>query len=159
MIYRKPAWQTIVLTVAGATMASALLAFSRPVEMRVNGQTLQSDVSPVTTAADKVYVPLRPLAEALGAVTSENKETGEVTVTRGDQSLRVKVGDVHATFNGMPMTLKHAPFSVRGRLMIGMKAFGRAFGVRVSYDKRTSRIDVQTGVATAADQVDSTSTE
>ena len=70
MKYRRPAWQTIVLTVVVATMASALLAFSRPVEMRVNGQTLQRDVSPVTTAADKVYVPLRPLAEALGAVTT-----------------------------------------------------------------------------------------
>ena len=158
MKYRRPAWQTIVLTVVVATMASALLAFSRPVEMRVNGQTLQRDVSPVTTAADKVYVPLRPLAEALGAVTTENTQTGEVTVSRGDQSLRVKVGDVHATFNGMPMTLKHPPFRVRGRVMIGMKAFGRAFGVRVSYDKRTSRVDVQTGVTTAADQVD-TSTE
>lgn len=154
MTYRKPAWQTIVLTVAVATMASALLAFSRPVEMRVDGQPLQSDVSPVTTAADKVYVPLRPLAEALGAVTTENKETGEVTVSRGDKSLRVKVGDVHATFNGMPMTLKHAPFRVQGRVMIGMKAFGRAFGVRVSYDKRTSRVDVRTGVLTSAEAVD-----
>lgn len=158
MKYRRPAWQTIVLTGVVATMASGLLAFSRPVEMRVDGQTLQSDVSPVTTAQDKVYVPLRPLAEALGAITSENKETGEVTVSRGDQSLRVKVGDVHATFNGMPMTLNHAPFRVQGRVMIGMRAFGRAFGVRVSYDKRTARIDVQTGVTTAADQVD-TSTE
>ncbi|HEY8320184.1 MAG TPA: copper amine oxidase N-terminal domain-containing protein [Candidatus Baltobacteraceae bacterium] len=153
MTYRKPAWQTIVLTAAAATMASALLALSRPVEMRVDGQTLQSDVSPVTTS-DKVYVPLRPLAEALGATTSENKATGEVIVSRGDKSLRVKVGDMHATFNGMPMTLKHAPFRVQGRVMIGMKAFGRAFGVRVSYDKRTSRVDVRTGVLTSAETVD-----
>jgi len=153
MTYRKPAWQTIVLTAAAATMASALLAFSRPVEMRVDGQTLQSDVSPVTTS-DKVYVPLRPLAEALGATTSENRATGEVVVSRGDKSLRVKVGDVHATYNGMPMTLKHAPFRVQGRVMIGMKAFGRAFGVRVSYDKRSSRVDVQTGVLTSANSVD-----
>jgi hypothetical protein len=147
MTYRKPAWQTIVLTAVAATMASGLLAFSRPVEMRVDGQTLASDVSPVTTAPDKVYVPLRPLAEALGATTSENNETGEVAVSRGDRSLRVKVGDVHASYNGMPLTLKHAPFRVKGRVMIGMKAFARAFGVRVSYDKRTSRVDVQTGVA------------
>ena len=151
MTYRKPAWQTVVLTAVAATMASALLAFSRPVEMRVNGQALQSDVSPVTTASDKVYVPIRPLADALGATTSEDKTTDEVTVARGNQSLRIKVGDTRATFNGMPMTLKHAPFRVQGRVMIGMKAFGRAFGVRVSYDKRTSRLDVDTGSATTND--------
>jgi len=39
-------------------------------------------------------------------------------------------------------------------VMIGMKAFGRAFGVRVSYDKRTSRVDVRTGVLTSAEAVD-----
>lgn len=149
MKYRRPAWQTIVLTGVVATMASGLLAFSRPVEMRVDGQTLQSDVSPVITAQDRVYVPLRPLAAALGAITTEDKTTGEVIVTRANQSLRIKVGDVHATFNGMPMTLNHAPFRVQGRVMIGMKAFGHAFGVRISYDKRTARVDVSTGVSTA----------
>jgi len=148
MRYRAPAWQTLVLTAVAATLVSGLLAFSRPIEMRVDGETLASDVSPVSTAPDRIYIPIRPIASALGATVTESKD-GTIAVARGDQSLRLKVGDTHATFNGMPLTLKHAPFRVRGRVMIGMKAFGRAFGVTVSYDKHTARVDIQTGPTTA----------
>ena len=54
------------------------------------------------------------------------------------------VGDVHATLNGMPLTLKHAPFRVRGRVMVALNVVARAFNVRATYDPRTARIDVLT---------------
>jgi hypothetical protein len=144
MNYRTPNWRTLTLAAAVALLASGMLAFSKPAEMRVDGQHLDSDVSPITTTQDKVYVPLRALASAIGANTYSEGKTGAVTIIRGNQSVKLMVGDTHATVNGMPMTLKHAPFRVRGRVMIGLKAFARAFGVRVSYDHRTSRIDVTT---------------
>ena len=42
------------------------------------------------------------------------------------------------------MTMKNAPFRVRGRVMVGLKSVARAFNVRASYDPRTARIDVLT---------------
>ena len=51
------------------------------------------------------------------------------------------MGDTRATVNGMPLTLKHAPFRVRGRVMVELKAVARAFNVRASYDPRTARIE------------------
>jgi hypothetical protein len=112
--------------------------------MMVDGERVESDVPPVTTTADKVFVPLRTLADALGAQTDLDEKTGRIDVERGNQSLRVRVGDIHATLNGMPLTLKHPPFRVRGRVMISLKTVAAAFGVRVSYDPRTQRIDVLT---------------
>jgi hypothetical protein len=50
----------------------------------------------------------------------------------------------------MPMTLLHAPFRVRGRAMIGLHTVQRAFGVRVKFDKATSRVDVDTPGSAAA---------
>jgi hypothetical protein len=141
-----------------ALVASALLAFSRPAVMMVDGQRVESDVPPVTTTADKVFVPLRSLAEALGAQTDLD-EKGRIDVVRGNQSLRVRVGDTHATLNGMPLTMKHPPFRVRGRVMISLKTVAAAFGVRVSYDPRTQRIDVLTpgiGQATTPGSTDTT---
>lgn len=112
--------------------------------MMVDGQRVETDVPPVTTAtSDKVFVPLRSLADALGAQTDLD-EKGHINVVRGGQSLRIRVGDKHATLNGMPLTLKHPPFRVRGRVMISLKTVAAAFGVRVSYDPRTQRIDVLT---------------
>jgi hypothetical protein len=140
--YRKPSWQTLVLTATIATFASALLAFSRPVDVIVDGQHIESDVPPVQTAADKVYVPLRSLAEALGAETVVDAHGEKIAIVRGNQSLRLTVGDEHATLNGMPMTLHNPPFRVRGRVMVSLSAISRALGVRTIYDARTSRVDV-----------------
>lgn len=140
--YRKPTWQTLVLTAAIATCASSLMAFSRPVDIVVDGQRIQSDVPPVQTAPDKVYVPLRYLADALGAQTIGEERGEKITIVHGNQSLRLKVGDVHATLNGMPMTLHHAPFRVRGRVMVSLSAISRALGVRTVYHPRTARIDI-----------------
>ncbi|HEY8298755.1 MAG TPA: copper amine oxidase N-terminal domain-containing protein [Candidatus Baltobacteraceae bacterium] len=144
---------TMAITAVIALAVSMTLAFSRPVEVRVDGQRLLSDVPPVSTVSDRVYVALRPLGDALGAVTHYDEKTGQIDVVRGDQTLKLRVGDTHATLNGMPMTLKHTPFRVRGRVMVNIKSLARAFGVRVRYDKRTARIDVQTpGVIEAGAQ-------
>ncbi len=142
MIYRRPAAKTLVLTAALATAASALFAFSRPAEMMVDGARIESDVPPITTASDKVFVPLRSVADAIGAETVV--EGNRVIVVRRDRSLRLRVGDVHAIDNGMPLTFQHAPFRVRGRVMIGLNAFAHAFGLQATYDPRTARIDVLT---------------
>lgn len=144
MTYRALGWRTIVITAVVALVASALLAFSRPVEMMVDGQRVESDVPPVTTTSDRVFVPLRSIADALGAETIVDDDNARIDVVRGNQSLRLKVGDVHATLNGMPLTLKHAPFRVRGRVMVSLKVVANAFNVRVHYDPRSARIDVMT---------------
>jgi hypothetical protein len=147
--YRRPTVQTFVLTATIALIASAMMALSRPVELRIDGQRVESDVPPITTAANHVYVPLRTIADALGAETEVDGD--RVYVIRGHQSLRIRLGDQHATLNGMPLTFAHPPFRVRGRVMIGLTAVANAFGIHASYDARSNRIDVLTpGIGEAA---------
>jgi hypothetical protein len=123
--------------------------------MMVDGERVESDVPPITTTSDKVFVPLRSIADALGAETTIDEKTGRVDVIRGNESLRLRVGDEHATLNGMPLTLKHAPFRVRGRVMVSLKTVATAFGVRATYDPRTARIDVLTaGIGQAPEPAD-----
>ena len=144
MRYQPPSKRLVVATAALALLASVTFAYSKPVEMRVDGQPVISDVPPVTTAKDGVFVPLRSVTDALGAETRYEHKSGDVVVTRGDQTLRLKVGSKNAKLNGMPMTLGHEPFRVRGRVMVGVHAVQRAFGVRVKFDKMTARVDVDT---------------
>jgi hypothetical protein len=134
----------LTIVAAAAFFASVLLAFSRPIAMFVDGERVDSDVPPITTASERAYVPLRSIADALGAETEVDPKTGAVDVVLGSESLRVHVGDPHATVNGMPLTLKHAPFRVRGRLMISLDAVARALHVHAKYDPRNARIEVVT---------------
>lgn len=144
MRYEPPSKATLVATAALALLASLTFLWSKPVEMRVDGQALISDVPPVSSPKGAIFVPLRPVSDALGADTKYERKSGEVIVTRGDQTLRLRVGSKHAKLNGMPMTLHSAPFRVRGRVMVGLHAVQRAFGVQVRFDKITSRVDVET---------------
>jgi hypothetical protein len=146
MRYSWPRPQTLVVTTVFAAAAAAMLAFSRPVEMMVDGVRVESDVPPVTTASQEVYVPLRSIAEALGAEMIAEK-SGVIVVVRGNQSLRLATGNTHALLNSMPFTFHHAPFRVRGRVMVSLSAISRAFNVKTNYDPRTARVDViSTGV-------------
>jgi len=144
MRYKAPSATAIGVTSLAAIVAAAALAFGKPIEVRVDGQPVLTDVAPVRTDSDTVFVPVRPLSDALGAETHYDQKTGEILLTHGDQLLRLKIGDPHATLNGMPLTLKHAPFRVRGRAMISLRAVQTAFGVRVKFDKNRSRVDVNT---------------
>ncbi len=69
---------------------------------------------------------------------------GVIIVTLGDQSLRLRVGDTHAKLNGMPLTLKRAPFRVRGRVLVSIDAIAGALHLHATYDPRTARIEVRT---------------
>ncbi len=144
MRYRPPSKTVLAVTACLALGASLTLVFSKPVDVRVDGQPLISDVPPVSSMRDGVFVPLRSVGDALGADTRYERASGDVVVTRGDQVLHLKAGSTHAKLNGMPMTLHHPPFRVRGRVMVSLRAVQQLFGVRVKFDKMTARVDVDT---------------
>jgi hypothetical protein len=139
-----PSAKTLGLTAIVALLFSLGLFVSRPVDVMVDGTRMESDVPPVTTTPNDVYVPLRSIADALGARTMVEAKPSRIVVIRGSDALQLRIGDVHATLDGMPMTLERAPFQVRGRVMVGLHTVARAFGVRVSYDPIAGRVNVMT---------------
>ena len=142
--YAPLGWRTIVLIAIVALFASAFLAFSRPVEMLVDGERVDSDVPPVTTETDHVYVPLRSVADALGAEMQTDAKAGKIYVTLDGETLSLRIGDRRAFVNGMPFTLRRAPFVVRGRVMVPLDAVARSLKVRAEYDQRAAKIEVDT---------------
>ncbi|MBV8245663.1 MAG: copper amine oxidase N-terminal domain-containing protein [Candidatus Eremiobacteraeota bacterium] len=148
-------WRPLLLTAVIAAAVSSLLAFSQPLELRVDGQRVVTDVPPIAHEQE-IYVPLRAVADALGADTHFAKN-GMIEVIRGDQTLRFVLGSDKATLNSAPISLRRAPFRVRGRVMVGLHTVSRAFGVKTRYDRRSARIDLDTpGVIEATTSSDET---
>jgi copper amine oxidase-like protein len=151
-----PSRNMVLVTVLISTIASVMVAASQPPSLHIDGLKVTSDVPPVTSLKGEAFVPLRPVAEALGAEMSYDRRTGIVEVSHGKDRLHLRVGDRHATLNGNKMTLKHAPFALRGRLMLGLNTIRRAFGSRVSYDPARAKIEVLSpGMIEAGAQQDS----
>ncbi|MGH7728014.1 MAG: copper amine oxidase N-terminal domain-containing protein [Vulcanimicrobiaceae bacterium] len=141
---RRIAWpkmRTVAVTAVVAALAAAMMRLSQPVALQVDGQRMVSDVPPVTTERE-AFVPLRLVAASLGAVTEYDPRSGTIVVIRGDRTLRLRIGERGATLDGMPMTLTHPPFEVRGRAMVALNTFSRAFGTKVRYDGARAKIDV-----------------
>ncbi len=146
--FRAPSLRSIGITTVFAATAAAVSALSNPAALRIDGQRMVSDVPPVTTAKG-AYVPLRFVAQSFGAETSYDAKTGTVELVRANDTLRLHAGDRQATFNGHKLTLKAAPFSVRGRTMVALSTVASAFRTKVRYEPARANIDVMT---TGADE-------
>ncbi len=146
---RLPSWRLIVGTAATALVASLSLAFSRPAVVNLDGQRVISDVAPVT-AGGVAYLPLRAVSDAAGAVTTFDPANGTLLVRHGAVALRMKIGDRHATLNGRPVELAHAPFTVHGRAMVRGIDVANVLASAVHYDARRGRIDIRTAGAVVA---------
>ena len=138
---RRPGVRIIGATALVAAIAAAMSALANPVSLRIDGQRMVSDVPPVTTPKG-AYVPLRVVAESLGATANYDAKTGVIELMRANDTMRLHVGDRVATLNGNKMTLHTAPFSVSGRTMVPLGTIARAFGTRVTYDRARAKIDV-----------------
>jgi N-acetylmuramoyl-L-alanine amidase len=149
-----PSGRLVVTTALVATVAAASLALSRPASLTIDGQRIISDVPPVTQARE-AFVPLRAVAQGLGADANYDPKTGAVELVRGNEVLRMRIGDTRATINGHKVTLRQAPFAVRGRTMVALGVIAQTFGSRVRYDRTRANIDVVTpGVVEAGAQQD-----
>jgi hypothetical protein len=132
-----------------------MTSLSHPAVLSVDGQKMVSDVPPVTTAKG-AYVPLRVVADSLGADTNYDAKTGGIELVRGADTLHLRAGDRTATLNGFRMTLKAAPFAVRGRTMVPLNVIARAFKTQVRYDTARAQIDVMTAGTVEAGAQDDT---
>ncbi|MGA3038648.1 MAG: copper amine oxidase N-terminal domain-containing protein [Vulcanimicrobiaceae bacterium] len=151
--------RTLLWTALIALAASFTLAFSRPATIEIDGQSLISDVPPVT-ANHQAYVPLRALTAGLGAQISYTKSTGSISVAHGADHLKLRIGERKATLNGRLIKLSAAPFTVRGRTMVATRTIERALGPKVRYNARKAAIDVYTtDTSVAADQDDSSTSD
>ena len=147
-----PDRSAIITTSAFALVISALLALSQPGTVRIDGQRIVSDVPPVTQVKE-VFVPIRAVASGLGAETLFDKKTGTIQIARGSDVFKLQVGSHVAYINGRKMTIKHAPFTVRGHVMIAAHTLSRALGTRYRYDAARATIDITTpGVVEAGAQ-------
>jgi hypothetical protein len=153
---RPPSLRSLVATTVIAAVAAVVVSLSSPASLRIDGQRTISDVPPVTTSKGEAFVPLRVVAETLGADANYDPKSGLIELTRGDDTLHMRAGEKIATLNGNRMTLKHAPFSVRGRTMVALSVIARAFNTKVHYDGAHAKIDVMTpGLIEAGAQEDS----
>ncbi len=133
--------RTVVITLLLSSTVSLLMMVSKSATVRVNGQRILSDVSPVSGVHEH-FLPLRAVALGLGAVTSYDAKRGRIEIFRGRDTITMYLGERRAKLNGIDFQLEHAPFLVRGRVMVPSSLFMHALRSYVHYDASSETIDV-----------------
>jgi hypothetical protein len=101
--------------------------------MTVNGKAVQID-APAEIMNGRTFLPLRAISEALGATVDWIAETQGITVTLGENSIGLQIGNTSAVVNGTVMTLDAAPYIKNNRTMVPFRVIAEGLGATVEWD-------------------------
>lgn len=129
-------------------VAILLTGFKGPSEVKiyVNGKLIKSDQPPIIKSS-RTFVPVRVIAENLGAKVEYHREDLTVTIEKDHTSIRLAIGDDKALFSDeikagqVPID---APAFIRNnRTYLPLRAISELFDMNVNWDakKRAVYID------------------
>jgi hypothetical protein len=114
-----------------------------PIKVFLNGTALVMDVPPVQKEG-RTLVPFRAIGEALMAEVDWDGSAGKVTLTLGDKTVQLVIGNKTAYVNGEATTLDVPAMLVEGRTMVPLRFIGESLGASVQWSGELRRIDIIT---------------
>lgn len=110
--------------------------------LSVNGREINPDVPP-RVVEGRIVVPVRFIAEALGADVKWDPKQKAVLVARDNVQLKLVV-DGQAFKNGQPVPLDVSAKIIDGRAMIPVRFVSQAFGCRIKWDEAAGTVHIST---------------
>ncbi|MDF2938100.1 MAG: hypothetical protein K0Q90_3473, partial [Paenibacillaceae bacterium] len=124
--------------VAAAASSTVLDGFT----VEVNGQALALDVPP-RLAGGTLLVPLRSIAEALGATVAYDGADGSITAAKDGSRVVLRPGDINAEKNGIAVQLAAVPVRDGDTVLVPLRFFAEAFGTSVKWDGNAKRVTAE----------------
>lgn len=84
--------------------------------------------------SNRTLVPVRFIAESLGATVGLNTITGEITLAMQGKTIKLTIGSKRMTVNGIVRTLDVPATVIQNRTLVPVRALSEAFGIHVTYD-------------------------
>lgn len=106
---------------------------SEEVGLNIKGSVMETNPAPFMEN-NRVMVPAREVAGALGADINWDQVRRSVTITRGEQQITMIMGESHALVNGTNVQMEAIPSIVDGRAMVPVKFLAEGLGVTVAWD-------------------------
>jgi len=119
-----------------------------PVRISVNGKEVATDQRPlfyesrITLSNVQILVPIRFVAEALGADVRWDRQTRTASIRRGEADILLRAGRVSHRVNGREV-FTHVPVRViGGRTMVPIRFVSEQMGGRVNWNSRTRTVEI-----------------
>lgn len=110
-------------------------------EIGVWGETKQNDVAP-EIVNNRTMLPIRVIAEALGATVGWDEATQTVTIEAKDISIKLVIGESKATVNNETVELDCASYIKNDRTYLPLRFVSEKLGAKVVWDESTQRVTI-----------------
>ncbi|WP_281886021.1 beta-propeller domain-containing protein [Paenibacillus sp. YYML68] len=101
--------------------------------LKLNGEAVPFNSKPKLIGST-MMVPLRDVAEALGAAVVWNESAQTATVTKGEAAIQLTVDSTAAFRSGAAVELPQAPVMQDGHLLVPLRFFSESFDFNVYWD-------------------------
>ena len=112
------------------------------IKVLINGEEIAFDVPPFIDANQRVMVPLRGIAESLGATVHWNPDTGIITIDGSETRIIFQVNSKTVTVDGAQEEMDTTPVITGGRTMIPARYTGQYLGADVQWDGASQTVYV-----------------
>jgi N-acetylmuramoyl-L-alanine amidase len=116
---------------------AAAAANEATVNLMIEGETVTPDAPPMIQNG-RTLVPIRVIAEALGAAVEWDEKTRTATISRDRNTLKLQLNSTKAMQNGKTVNLDAPPAVRNQRMLLPLRFVGEALGATVGWDS-TSR--------------------
>jgi hypothetical protein len=99
----------------------------------VRGKKINFDVPPVIKEG-RTLVPVRAIAESLGAIVNFDSTTNTVTITKDSKTIQIVLGQTKVYVNGQEVTLDVPAESISNRTFVPIRFIAQTLGNIVKYD-------------------------
>lgn len=119
------------------------ISLAQEIGITVNGEELKSDVAPVEIQG-RVMVPVRVIAEKLGASVDFNFDTNEITITSNNNIIKLVLESKNAYINGTLKVLDVPAKEINNRTLVPVRFVSESLGLNVIWDDKTYTAHIMT---------------
>lgn len=149
-LYNAP-FMEIVTAEERAEVEQILASYYSRVELWLDGfQIRTTDVQP-EIRNNRTMVPIRALAERLGATVEWVQESRQIVMTRAEHTVVMTLGQTTAVVDGVAMEMDVAPYATNGRTLIPARYMAEFFGQNVTWIPEERRVDITENKSVAGD--------
>lgn len=131
---------------------SAQAASQKEIDIYLDGQRLESDVSPyILPKVNVTMVPLRVISEGLGASVLWSQASRTVTIKKSESVITMTSGRQQATVDGIAVDLDASVELKKGRVMVPIRFVSENLGITVNWNQSEQTIRLTTGDAPTPD--------
>lgn len=124
---------TLIFLTAWGLAPAETRAASDSIHLFLNGRLLLSEVS-ARIVEDTTVVPVRIIAEEIGAKVQWEGETRRVKVEQDQVRIDLQIDNAEAQVNGSAAKLPVPPMIVDGSTLLPLRFVGESLGIKVSWD-------------------------